>query len=120
MRWFKVAAIAGGILIAFLVVGSVIGFIIHAVMDLVIAALVVGAIVVAIKVARSGKQISRKREEREVRDRERDSYRPLPRADVEPYSTSVPTQEPRPKAQHMPNTQDIDDELARLKREMDR
>jgi hypothetical protein len=116
MRWFKIAAIAGGILIAFLVVGSVIGFIIHAVMDLVIAALVVGAIVVAIKVARSGKQISRKREEREVRDRERDSYQPLPRADVEPYST----QQPPPKAQHMPNTQDIDDELARLKREMDR
>jgi hypothetical protein len=117
MRWFKVAAIAGGILIAFLVVGSVIGFIIHAVMDLVIAALVVGAIVVAIKVARSGKQISRKREEREVRDRERDSRPPLPRADVEPYSTSVPAQQPR---QHIPNTQDIDDELARLKREMDR
>jgi hypothetical protein len=117
MRWFKVAAIAGGILIAFLVVGSVIGFIIHAVVDLVIAALVVGAIVVAIKVARSGKQISRKREEREVRDRERDSRPPLPRADVEPYSTSVPAQQPR---QHIPNTQDIDDELARLKREMDR
>jgi hypothetical protein len=119
MRWFKVAAIAGGILIAFLVVGSVIGFIIHAVVDLVIAALVVGAIVVAIKVARSGKQISRKREEREVRDRqrERDSRQPLPRSDVEPYSTSVPTQQPR---QHIPNTQDIDDELARLKREMDR
>lgn len=122
MRWFKVAAIAGGILIAFLVVGSVIGFIIHAVMDLVIAALVVGAIVVAIKVARSGKQISRKREEREVRDRERerDSYQSLPRADIEPYSTSVPAQESRPKVQHMPNSQDIDDELARLKREMDR
>ncbi len=113
MRWFKVAAIAGGILIAFLVVGSVIGFIIHAVMTLVIAALVVGAIVVAIKVARSGKQISRKREEREVRDH--DSYQPLPRADVEPYSASVPTQQPQRAA---PNPADIDEELARLKREM--
>jgi hypothetical protein len=113
MRWFKIAAIAGGILIAFLVVGSVIGFVIHAVMDLVIAALVVGAIVVAIKVARSGKQLSRKREEREVRDH--DSRPPLPSADVEPYSTSVPTQQPR---QSTPNAQDIDDELARLKREM--
>lgn len=120
MRWFKVAAIAGGILIAFLVVGSVIGFIIHAVVDLVIAALVVGAIVVAIKVARSGKQISRKREEREVRDRQRDSYQPLPRGDVEPYPTTAATQEPRPTVQHTPNSQDIDDELARLKREMDR
>jgi hypothetical protein len=114
MRWFKVAAIAGGIIIAFLVVGSVVGFIIHAVMELVIAALVVGAIVVAIKMARSGKQISRKRAEREVRDH--DEHRePLPRADVEAYS--APRQAP-PARQAMPNTQDIDDELARLKREM--
>jgi hypothetical protein len=113
MSWFKIAAIAGGILIAFLVVGSVIGFVIHAVTELVIAAVVVGAIVVAIKVARSGKQISRKQEEREVSERE--SYRPLPSADVEPYSTAVPTQQPRQAA---PNKADIDEELARLKREM--
>jgi hypothetical protein len=119
MRWFKVAAIAGGILIAFLVVGSVVHFIFSLITGLVIAAAVAGAIYVAFKVARSGRQISRKREEREVRDRarERESHQPLPRADVEPYSTSVPTQQPR---QHIPNTQDIDDELARLKREMDR
>ena len=115
MRWFKVAAIAGGILIAFLVVGSVVHFIFSLITGLVIAAAVAGAIYVAFKVARSGKQVSRKREEREVR--ERDSYQSLPRADVEPYSTSVPTQQPR---QHIPNTQDIDDELAKLKREMDR
>ena len=113
MSWLKLAAIAGGILIAFLLVGSVIGFVIHAVTTLVIAALVVGAVVVAIKVARSGKQVSGKKAEREVP--EPDSYRPLPRADVEPYSTSVPAQKPRP----VPNTQDIDEELARLKREMD-
>jgi len=112
MRWFKVAAIAGGIIIAFLVVGSVIGFVIHAVLELVIAALVVGAIVVAIKMARSGKQISRKRAEREVRDRK--EYRePLPRGDVEAYSAPAP-----PPRQATPNTADIDDELARLKREM--
>ena len=115
MRWFKVAAIAGGILIAFLVVGSVVHFIFSLITGLVIAAAVAGAIYVAFKVARSGKQVSRKREEREVR--ERDSYQSLPRADVEPYSTSVPTKQPR---QHIPNTQDIDDELAKLKREMDR
>jgi hypothetical protein len=110
VSWFKVAAIAGGILIAFLLVGSVIGFVIHAVTTLVIAALVVGAVVVAIKVARSGKQVSGKKAEREVRDHK--SYQPLPRADVEPYSAPAP---PRPSA---PKTQDIDDELARLKREM--
>jgi len=110
MRWFKVAAIGVGILIAFLVVGSVIGFVIHAVTSLVIAALVVGGIVVAVKMARSGRQVSGKKAEREVRDRDYEEYsKPLPRADVEPAPPSYP---PRPAAQ------DVDDELARLKREM--
>jgi len=112
MGWLKLAAIAGGILIAFLVVGGIVGAIIHALGTLLIAALVVGGIVVAIKVARSGKQVSGKKAEREVP--EPDSYRPLPRSDVEPYTTSVPTPQPR----STPNPQDIDDELARLKREM--
>ena len=114
MRWFKVAAIAVGILIAFLVVGSVIGFVIHAVTSLVIAALVVGGIVVAIKVARSGRQVEGKKADREVRDHdyEQDS-RPLPRSDIEP--AAPPSYPARPAK---PATQDIDDELARLKREM--
>ena len=113
MSWFKIAAIAGGIIIAFLIVGSVVHFILAAITTIVIAALVVGGVAVAIKMARSGKQVSRKREEREVRDQ--DSRQPLPRADVEPYTTSVPVQQPR---QSTPNAQDVDDELARLKREM--
>ena len=113
MRWFKVAAIAGGVLIAFLIVSAVIGTVLHLVIDVVIAALVVGAIAVAIKVARSNRQVSRKRSEREVREPE--YSRPLPRGDVEPVSTNVP---PRPSAQNTHSPQDIDDELARLKREM--
>ena len=115
MSWLKIAAIVGGIIIAFLIVGSVVHFILAAVTTVVIAALVVGGIAVAIKMARSGKQVSRKRQEREVRDH--DTHRPLPRADVEPYSSSVPapTQQPRRAA---PSGADIDDELARLKREM--
>jgi hypothetical protein len=113
MSWFKIAAIVGGVIIAFLIVGSVVHFILAAVTTIVIAALVVGGIAVAIKMARSGKQVSKKRAEREVRDH--DTYESLPRADVEPYSTSVPTQPPRRAA---PNPADIDDELARLKREM--
>ena len=109
MNWFKVAAIGVGILIAFLVGGWIIGFVIHAVLDLVIAAAVVGAIVVAVKMARSRKQVSRKREEKQVREPDYSEYaRPLPRADVEPAS-------PPPGRQ---SAQDIDDELARLKREM--
>jgi hypothetical protein len=119
MSWLKIAAIGVGILIAFLVVGSVIGFVIHAVTSLVIAALVVGGVVVAIKVARSGRQVSGKKAEREVRDRDYEQYsRPLPRADVEPVSTPYPPQPSRPGMPASPPTQDIDDELARLKREM--
>jgi len=44
MSWFKILAIGAGILIAFLVVGSVMHFIITAVTYLVIAALVAGGV----------------------------------------------------------------------------
>jgi lysylphosphatidylglycerol synthetase-like protein (DUF2156 family) len=54
MRWFKVAAIAAGVLLAFLVVSSVIGFL----MEAAIAALVVATIVLAVKVAFYRKQVS--------------------------------------------------------------
>jgi predicted membrane protein len=113
MSWFKIAAIVGGIIIAFLIVGQVVHILFAALTTVIIAALIVGGAAVAIKMARSGRQISRKREEREVRDHDR--HQPLPSADVEPYSTSVPTQQPRRAA---PDAADIDDELARLKREM--
>jgi hypothetical protein len=116
MRWFKIAAIGAGILIAFLIVGSVIGFVIHAVVDLVIAAAVVGAIVVAVKIARSSRQVSGKKADREVRDSDYEQYsRPLPRGDVEQVATPSPPQSARPAR---PAAQDVDDELARLKREM--
>jgi hypothetical protein len=113
MRWFKLVAIAGGILIAFLLVGSVIGVILHAVTDLVIAALVVGAIAVAVKVARSRKQVTGKKAEREVR--EPDRYQSLPSAEVDRFTASVPPQQPR---RATPNPADVEDELARLKREL--
>jgi hypothetical protein len=121
MRWFKVVAIAAGILIAFLVVGTVIGFVIHAVTDLVIAALVVGAIAVGIKMARSRKQVSGKRRDREVRDSDRDEYsRPLPRAEVEHVATAYPPTPSQAPPRSAPAGPDVDDELARLKREMGR
>jgi len=113
MRWFKVAAVGVGILIALIIGWAVVGFVLHAVEFLVIAALVVGAVAVAIKVARSGKQLSAKRAKREVREpREPRHSQPLPRADVEPVITSYSSQPPRQSAP------DIDEELARLKREM--
>ena len=112
MRWFKVAAIAVGILIAFLVVGSVLGAIFHILTQLVLAALVVGGVVIAVKVAQSRRQVEGKKAEREVRDRDYEQYgRPLPRSDIEPAA-------PPPSYPARPATQDVDDELARLKREM--
>jgi hypothetical protein len=90
MRWFKVAAIAAGVLIVYLVICSVIGFLIEAA----IAALVVAVIVLAIKVTFYRKQISWEMPDSEIRE---------PR-----YSSPLPRH----------NTQDVDDELARLKREM--
>ena len=90
MRWFKVAAIAAGVLLAFLVVSSVIGFL----MEAAVAALTVATIVLAVKVAFYRKQLSWNRPDGEVREPAHSS--PLPRYD----------------------TRDVDDELARLKRQM--
>jgi hypothetical protein len=111
MRGFKVAAIAIGAIVVFLLVGTVVHVIISALIGLAVAALVVGGVYVAIKVARSNKQVSSKSRDSEIRD-DYSSARPLPRVDMEQYSAPAP----RPAAR--PSAQDVDDELARLKREM--
>lgn len=54
MRWFKVAAIVVGVMIAFLVVSSVIGFLFEAV----IAVLAVAVVVLGIKVAFNRRWVS--------------------------------------------------------------
>jgi membrane protein implicated in regulation of membrane protease activity len=90
MLWFKVAAIAAGVVVAFLIVSSVIGFLVEAA----IAALVVATVVLAVKVAFYRKQVSRSKHDSELRDPAYSS--PLPRYD----------------------TSNVDDELARLRREM--
>ncbi len=110
MRWFKVAAIVAGILVAYFVVSAVIGL----VFELLIAAAVVAAIVVAFNIARSRRQVHGRRADREVRepqDRGQQYSRGLSRdyAEPSPAPYSAP---PRPAAR------DVDDELARLKREM--
>lgn len=100
MPWLKIAAIGAGIVIAFFIVASVIGTILHIAIEVAIAAAVVGGVVVAVKMARSRRQVAGKQADREVREPDHPQYgRPLPRADVEP-------------------ARDVDDELARLKREM--
>jgi mannose/fructose/N-acetylgalactosamine-specific phosphotransferase system component IIC len=90
VRWFKLAAIVVAVMIAFLVVSSVIGFLLEAV----IAVLAVAAVVLGVKVAFNRKQVAWKSANAEVRG--------------PGYS--------RPQRRH--NTSHVDDELARLKREM--
>ena len=104
MGWLKVAAIAVGALIVFMVVGTIV----HLFMDLLIAAVVVGAIVVAVKACTGHGRLPRGR--RAYRDYELRS----PRAD----STATPPPAAAPPTAHA--TADVDDDLARLKREMGR
>lgn len=90
MRWFKVAAVAVGAFVVFVVVSALVGYLIWAA----IAALVVATVVLAIKAAHYKKQVSRERPDRGLRE---------------------PAYSSPPRRQGPPN---VDDELARLKREM--
>jgi uncharacterized membrane protein YebE (DUF533 family) len=113
MRGWKIAAIAIGALIAFFLVGTIVHVIISALITVAVVAAIGGAIYVAIKLSRSNKQVTSKQEDHEVRDRYAGS-KALEGVDLDRYTAPTPT--PRPASR--PNTQDVDDELARLKREM--
>src|SRR5579872_4510249 len=111
----KLALIAVGALIAFFLVGTVVHIIVSALISVAIAAAIVGGIYIAIKVARSNRQVTRGHRDSEVRE---SRARSLPTADLDTYSTPAP---PRATpAAAAPSASDVDDELARLKREMGR
>jgi hypothetical protein len=116
MRGMKIVAIAVGVIVAFLLVSSVTHFILHLAFDLIIAALVIGGVAVAIKMARSGKEVSGGRKDREIRD-DYTRTRPRPTADIEQFTSPGPAAPSQPA--YRPAKQDVDDELARLKREME-
>ena len=117
MNWLKVAAIAIGALIAFLIVGSVVGFILHVLSYVVIAALVAGGGYVVYKIATSGRG-------REVRDRHRDrelrdDYRRDDRRDRrDDRRDDLRQQDYTPPPPPPPARPNVDDELNRLRREM--
>jgi len=90
MRWFKVAAGAVGVFIVLVVVSALVGYLMWAA----IAALVVATVVLSVKAAHYKSQISRERPDRGLRE---------------------PAYSSPPRRQRTPN---VDDELARLKREM--
>ncbi len=108
MNWLKVAAVAIGALIAFLIVGSVVGFILHVLSYIVIAALIAGGGYVVYKIAtnRHGREVRGRRRGREIRDDYHDDLRDSVR------DTGYAAPPPRPAGGN------VDDDLARLKREM--
>jgi hypothetical protein len=103
MRWMKVALAAIGVLIVFLVIGTVV----HILMDVVFAAIVVGAIALAIKIASGRRKLPRSR---------RDSYSDREISEPRRTTTAAPPPPPPPAHAHI----DVDDDLERLKREMGR
>lgn len=108
MNWLKVAAVAIGALLVFLVVGSVVHVILSLLSYVLIAALVAGGGYVAYKIVSSGgrRELRRSRSRRDERRQVRQDY-----AEPDP-DFGVPPATPRPAASN------VDDDLARLKREM--
>jgi hypothetical protein len=115
VRGFKFIAIAIAAVIAIILAFTVVGFVIHALIYVALIALAAGGVYVAFKAGRaSNKHVSdRDRKNNEVKDSR--ETRPLPRADVQQYSPPPP---PPPVAAHPVSRQNVDDELAKLKREM--
>jgi hypothetical protein len=109
MNWLKVAAVAIGALIAFLVVGSVIHLIMTVLGYVLVAALVAGGGYVVYKIATSGRgrEVRSRGRRRAIRDDYHDDLR-----DNSQDTGYAPPPPPRPAGGN------VDDDLARLKREM--
>jgi hypothetical protein len=112
MNWLKVAAVVVGGIIVFFVVDSVIHLFLGLLTALVFVAIVAGGAYAAVKIngARKRRQVRRaeRHEDHQVR-RDR-----APRTTtIEPVAPRPPTPAPSPAPRH-----DVEDDLARLKREM--
>ena len=109
MNWLKIAGIAIGALIAFLIIGSVIHVVMALLGYVVLAAIVAGGGYVAYKLATSshGRKLRDRRRGHEIRDDDQGTgYAPPP-----PGTGHIPPALPKGN---------VDDDLARLRREMGR
>jgi hypothetical protein len=106
MNWLKVGAIVVGGIVVFFVVDSVVHVLLGLLTALAFVAIVAGGGYVAYKVAGA-------RRRRQVRDKPEERPR---RRQVEQGTIVVPPTAPRPAPR--PAANDVEDDLARLKREM--
>ena len=118
MRWMKALGIAAAVLIVFIVLGTVLHFLYWIAVGVVLAAAIFAAFKVHEKYklarARHEQARARKQQERLQRDQERQQGR----HHGEPHSVeAAPSQAPGIPAA-APAHHDIDEELARLRREM--
>ncbi len=126
VSWIKVGLIAVGALIAFVIVESVLGLLRWAFIALVIAV----AIALALK-ARSQYRIAKERhaqvrqekaqekaQRKQVQQRRTGQVAAAPAWMPEEMTAEMPAQTTRPQPAAAPRHHDVEDELARLKREM--
>jgi hypothetical protein len=109
MNWLKVGAVVVGGLIVFFVVDSLVHVLLGLLSAIVFVAIVAGGGYVAYKLLGA-------RRRRQVRDRSEERRRPR---EVEERSIVVPPS-PSPTPTPRPAHHDVEDELARMKREMGR
>ena len=109
MNWLKVGAIVIGGIVVFFVLDSVVHLLLGLVTAIAFVAIVAGGGYVAYKI------VGGRRRRRQVKNRpdERTAGR-----EIEPHAAEVPPFTPQPSPQ--PPHGDVEDELARLKREMGR
>jgi hypothetical protein len=113
MNWLKVGAVVIGGIIVFFVLDSVVHLLLGLLTAIAFVAIVAGGGYVAYKIAGSRRRRRQVKSEPE-REERRVRREPQPRASelsVPPVTTSLPPAAPR---------ENVDDELARLKREMGR
>jgi len=112
MNWLKVAAVVIGGIIVFFVVDSVIHILLGLLTAIAFVAIVAGGAYAAVKISKARKRRQVRRQSRDHEDRQVRRERTAPTREITvPPVTSAPAPAPH-------HTTDVEDDLARLRREM--